>query len=95
MELYGGAFYDFFEKNMFAGCSKNELETVINAIKKDREEGLLISGYDAMKVQIERIRRYLSVDYEKHPFDQVAAYKIAEKELYDEIAERYFKYNKG
>lgn len=84
-----------FEKNMFAGCSKNELETVINAIKKDREEGLLISGYDAMKVQIERIRRYFSVDYEKHPFDQVAAYKIAEKELYDEIAERYFKYNKG
>lgn len=84
-----------FEKNMFAGCSKNELETVINAIKKDREEGLLISGYDAMKVQIERIRRYLSVDYEKHPFDQVAAYKIVEKELYDEIAERYFKYNKG
>lgn len=68
-----------FEKNMFAGCSKNELETVINAIKKDREEGLLISGYDAMKVQIERIRRYLSVDYEKHPFDQVAAYKIVEK----------------
>lgn len=84
-----------FEKNMFAGHSKNELETVVNAIKKDRKEGLLISGYDTMKVQIERIRRYLSVDYEKHPFDQVAAYKIAEKELYDEIAERYFKSNKG
>lgn len=84
-----------FEKNMFAGYSKNELETVVNAIKKDRKEGLLISGYDTMKVQIERIRRYLSVDYEKHPFDQVAAYKIAEKELYDEIAERYFKSNKG
>lgn len=84
-----------FEKNMFAGCSKNELETVINAIKKDRKEGLLISGYDAMNVQIERIRRYLSADYEKHPFDQVAAYKIAEKELYDEIAERYFKSNKS
>lgn len=79
-----------FEKNMFAGHSKNELETVINAIKKDREEGLLISGYDAMKVQIEHIRRYFSVDYEKHPFDKVAAYGIAEKELYDEIAERYF-----
>lgn len=84
-----------FEKNMFDGYSKNELETVVNAIKKDRKEGLLISGYDTMKVQIERIRRYLSVDYEKHPFDQVAAYKIAEKELYDEIAERYFKSNKG
>lgn len=79
-----------FEKNMFADYSKDELEIVVNAIKKDREEGLLISGYDAMKVQIERIRRYLSVDYEKHPFDQVAAYRIAEKELYDEIAKRYF-----
>mgnify|MGYP007018419880 CR=1 FL=1 len=84
-----------FEKNMSAGYSKNELETVINAIKKDRKEGLLISGYDAMNVQIERIRRYLSVDYEKHPFDQVAAYNLAEKELYDEIAERYFKSNKS
>lgn len=84
-----------FEKNMFAGYSKNELETVINAIKKDRKEGLLISGYDAMNVQIERIRRYLSVDYEKHPFDQVTAYNLAEKELYDEIAERYFKSNKS
>lgn len=83
-------YFMLFEKNVFAGYSKNELETVINAIKKDREEGLLISGYDAMKVQIERIRKYLSVDYDRHPFDQVAAYRIAEKELYDEIAKRYF-----
>lgn len=84
-----------FKRNMFANYSKNELETVINAIKKDRKQGLLTSGYDAMKIQIERIQRYLSVDYDKHPFDQVAAYKIAEKELYDEIAERYFNLKEG
>ena len=84
-----------FEKNMFADYSKDELETVINAIKKDRGEGLLISGYNAMNVQIERIRRYLSVDYEKYPFDKVAAYRIAEKELYDEIAKRYFGLKEG
>lgn len=80
-----------FEKNMFADCSRDELKRVLSAIYKDREQGLLIAGYNAMGKQIERIRRFLSVDYEKHPFDQVAAYRIAEKELYDEIAERYFR----
>lgn len=79
-----------FKKNMFADCSKAELETMVKAIKKDESCGLLTSGYKTMVYQIERIRRYLSVDYEKHPFDQVAAYNLAKKELYDEIAERYF-----
>ena len=79
-----------FEKNMFADCSKAELETMVKAIKKDESCGILTSGYKAMAYQIERIQKYLSVDYERKLFDSASAYNLAKKELYDEIAERYF-----
>lgn len=79
-----------FEKNMFTDCSKAELETMVEAIKKDESCGLLTFGYKAMACQIERIQKYLSIDYERKPFDSASAYNIAQKELYEEIAERYF-----
>lgn len=79
-----------FEKNMFADCSKAELEMMVRAIEKDESCGLLTSGYEAMACQIERIQRYLSIDYEKKRFDSASAYNMAQKELYEEIAKRYF-----
>lgn len=79
-----------FEKNMFADCSKDELEMIVRAIEKDESCGLLTSGYKAMACQIERIQKYLSIDYERKRFDSASAYNIAKEELYDEIAERYF-----
>jgi hypothetical protein len=79
-----------FEKNMFADCSKAELEMMFRAIEKDESCGLLTFGYEAMARQIERIQRYLSIDYEKKRFDSASAYNMAQKELYEEISKRYF-----
>lgn len=84
-----------FEKNMFADCSKDELEMIVRAIEKDESCGLLTSGYKAMACQIERIQKYLSIDYERKRFDSASAYNLAKEELYDEIAERYFKSDKS
>lgn len=77
-----------FEKNLFYDCTKKELEEVAEAIKKDRENGMLTFGMEVMKVQIERIREHFSVPGKA--FDRVSAYNLAKEELYDEIAERYF-----
>ena len=79
-----------FEKNMFADCSKAEIEMMVRAIEKDESCGLLTFGYEAMARQIERIQRYLSIDYEKKRFDSASAYNMAQKELYEEISKRYF-----
>lgn len=75
-----------FDENMFSHCSKNELETVFNAIKKDEDAGLLVYGRDAMKVQIEQIQKKFGKG-----FGSTNAYNMAKEELYVEIAERYFK----
>ena len=45
-----------FEKNLFYDCTKKELEEIAEAIKEDRNNGMLTFGMEAMKVQIERIR---------------------------------------
>ena len=73
-----------FEKNLFYDCTKKELEEIAEAIKEDRNNGMLTFGMEAMKVQIERIRERFSIP------DRVSAYNLAKEELYDEIAERYF-----
>lgn len=77
-----------FEKNLFYDCTKKELESMVEAIKKDQNEGLLVSGYEAMNDQIKRVQEHLGTPGK--PFDRVSAYNIAKEELYDEIAERYF-----
>lgn len=77
-----------FEKNLFYDCTKKELEKISEAIKEDQSNGVLTFGMEAMKVQIERIRKHFSVPGKA--FDRVSAYNLAKEELYDEIAERYF-----
>ena len=78
-----------FEKNLFYDCTKKELGKIVEAIKEDRSNGVLTFGIDAMKVQIELIRERFSAPGKA--FDRVSAYNLAKEELYDEIAERYFK----
>ena len=78
-----------FEKNLFYYCTKKELEKIVEAIKEDRSNGVLTFGMDAMKVQIELIRERFSAPGKA--FDRVSAYNLAKEELYNEIAERYFK----
>lgn len=77
-----------FEKNLFYDCTKKELEEIAEAIKEDKNNGMLTFGMEAMKVQIKRIRERFSVSGKA--FDCVSAYNLAKEELYDEIAERYF-----
>ncbi|RHQ27695.1 MULTISPECIES: hypothetical protein [Faecalibacterium] len=77
-----------FEKNLFYDCTKKELEKIVEAIKEDKNNGVLTFGMEAMKVQIKRIRERFSVS--GNVFDCVSAYNLAKEELYDEIAERYF-----
>lgn len=77
-----------FEKNLFYDCTKKELEEIAEAIKEDRNNGMLTFGMEAMKVQIERIRERFSIPGKT--FDRVSVYNLAKEELYDEIAERYF-----
>lgn len=77
-----------FEKNLFYDCTKKELKEIIEAIKEDKNNGVLTFGMKAMKVQIKRIRERFSVS--GNVFDCVSAYNLAKEELYDEIAERYF-----
>ena len=52
-----------FEKNLFYDCTKKELEEIAEAIKKDRNDGMLTFGMEAMKVQIERIREQVLLKY--------------------------------
>lgn len=77
-----------FEKNLFYDCTKKELKKIVEAIKEDKNNGVLTFGMEAMKVQIEQVRERFSVPGKA--FDRVSAYNLAKEELYDEIAERYF-----
>lgn len=77
-----------FEKNLFYDCTKKELKKITEAIKEDKNNGVLTFGMEAMKVQIERVIERFSVPGKV--FDCVSAYNLAKEELYDEIAERYF-----
>lgn len=42
-------------------------------------------GMEAMKIQIERIRKHFSISGKT--FDRVSAYNLTKEELYDEIVE--------
>jgi hypothetical protein len=77
-----------FEKGLFSDYSKQELKEVVDTLKKDEELGLLILGMKEMEQQIEQIQRHFT-------FDCVSAYNFAKKELYDEIAKRYFELDKN